>query len=240
MLKEASQIPIDPPAFDAVASFGIVLIAVVVAGLYVVLLARGGGKRLAWLTLGALALLGASAAAAISGLLSRFDVLPPPMAIMVLSVLAISFALGFSKLGGEVAAERSFAALVGIQSFRLPLELVMHHAYEKGIMPVQLSYSGYNFDIVTGIGALILGILLFRGAAVPRWAIWAWNLWGLYCLAAILFVAVAGSPMVRLFGDESRDLNTWVLFFPYPWLPVILVTVAISGHILVTRKLLRE
>jgi hypothetical protein len=103
---------------------------------------------------------------------------------------------------------------------------------------VQLSYSGYNFDVATGIGALVLGVFLVRGFAVPKWVLWAWNVWGLYCLAAILVIAVAGSPMVRLFGDEPKNLNTWVLFFPYSWLPMILVTVALSGHLLVTRKLL--
>ncbi|MDX1982954.1 MAG: hypothetical protein SFV51_21975 [Bryobacteraceae bacterium] len=36
----------------------------------------------------------------------------------------------------------------------LPLELVMHHAAAEGRMPVQMSYSGWNFDIVTGITAI--------------------------------------------------------------------------------------
>jgi len=50
-------------------------------------------------------------------------------------------------------------------------------------------------------------------------------------------IAVASSPMVRLFGDDPRDVNTWVLYFPYVWLPVVLVTVAIAGHVMVTRAL---
>jgi len=31
--------------------------------------------------------------------------------------------------------------------------------------------------------------------------------------------------------------NTWVAFFPYVWLPSILVTAALLGHIVVFRKL---
>jgi hypothetical protein len=56
--------------------------------------------------------------------------------------------------------------LVGLQSFRLPLQLALHRAAEQGIIPVQLSYSGYNFDIVTGMGATVLYVpmeLDFRG-----------------------------------------------------------------------------
>lgn len=236
----AAGIELQPPVFDPFVAWGIPLIAVLTAAAYVVLLARGDRRRLLQLAVWAAILFNVAAVAALSGLLARFDILPPPMAVMVLAVVVLSFALGFSKLGGEAAAGRSFAALIGIQAFRFPLELVMHRAAETGIMPTQLSYSGYNFDIATGVGALVLGVFLARGAAVPKWVLWAWNVWGLYCLAAILAIALAGSPMLRLFGAEPENLNTWVLFFPYSWLPVILVTVALSGHLLVTRKLLRS
>lgn len=100
-------------------------------------------------------------------------------------------------------------------------------------MPVQLSYSGYNFDIFTGLGAILLVSLMRCKADLSKIVIWIWNIWGMYCLLAITI-----SPMVRAFGDDPANLNTWVLFFPYVWLPVVLVTIAISGHIIITRKLL--
>ena len=59
------------------------------------------------------------------------------------------------------------------------------------------------------------------------------ELWGCWCLAVIAVVAVASSPMVRAFGDDPRHVNSWVLHFPYVWLPAVLVTVAIAGHIVV-------
>ena len=43
--------------------------------------------------------------------------------------------------------------------------------------------------------------------------------------------------MVRAFGDDPRHLNTWVLYFPYVWLPAVLVIVALAGHLVVTRAL---
>ena len=83
------------------------------------------------------------------------------------------------------------ATLVGLQAFRLPLELVMHRAATLGIMPAELSYSGYNLDIVTGAGAVRPCAGAARGVAVPRAVVWVWNLWGLWCLAVIAVVAVA-------------------------------------------------
>ena len=70
-----------------------------------------------------------------------------------------------------------------------------------------------------------------RDGVCPAGLIWAWNVWGFWCLAVITVIAVTTSPVLRLFGDDPRDLNTWVLFFPYVWLAVVLVTVALAGHI---------
>jgi|SRR5688572_11700270 hypothetical protein len=161
------------------------------------------------------------------------------MLVMIVSVFAIGFVLGLSRTGADAAAEVPLAALVGLQAFRLPLELVMHSAATLGIMPVELSYSGYNFDIVTGLGAALLFAAMRAGWRVPRSVIWAWNVWGFWCLAVIAVIAVTSSPMVRLFGEDPRHVNTWVLFFPHVWLPVVLVTVALAGHITVTRALRR-
>lgn len=236
----SDSISINPPVFDPTAAYGIGGIAVVTAALCVALYAGGNRRRAGVMAAGFAVLMAGSALAATSGLLSRFDVVPPPMVVMIAGVLVVSVAIGLSPFGRTVAHHTPLAALVGLQGFRLPLELVMHHAADRAIMPVQLSFSGYNFDILTGIGALVLLLLLKRKAKVPRKEVWAWNLWGMLCLVAIVIIAVATSPMVRAFGDDPADLNTWVLYFPYVWLPVVLVTIALSGHIIITRKLLHE
>ena len=76
-----------------------------------------------------------TAAAAWSGRLARFDVLPPPMAILILSVFALAFAIGLGPVGTRLAYAVPLATLVGLQGFRLPLELAMHRAATLGIMP---------------------------------------------------------------------------------------------------------
>ena len=226
-----------PPLLDAIAAWGIgglaVAMAIVgfaVAGGGAAPRARPGRRGIAgWLTV--------TAAAAWSGRLARFDVVPPPMAFLILSVFALAFAIGFGPVGSRLAHAVPLATLVGLQAFRLPLELVMHRAATLGIMPPEMLYSGYNFDILTGAGALGLALALRAGVAVPRRAIWIWNLWGFWCLAVITVVAVASSPMVRAFGDDPRHVNTFVLFVPYVWLPAVLVVVALAGHVVVARAL---
>ncbi len=105
-------------------------------------------------------------------------------------------------------------------------------------MPQALSFDGSNFDIASGVTAALLGCAWAFGARVPKWMVWLWNLWGIGCLLMITMIAVLTSPIVRALGDEPENVNTWVLYFPYVWLPTLLVVVALSGHVVVTRKLL--
>jgi hypothetical protein len=234
-----ATISILPPVFDPIAAFGIGGLAIFVAVLWIVMFSRRNGRRALVLSAAVLTVMAVSGIAAWSGTLAQFNSFPPPMLVMIASVFVMSFAMGLSSFGGEATSELSFAALIGLQGFRLPLELVMHHTGNVGIMPVQLSYSGYNFDIVTGISALLIFALLKSGRSVPRSVVWAWNLWGSLCLVVITIIAITTSPVLRFFGNEPRNLNTWVLYFPYVWLPVVLVTVAISSHVVITRKLMK-
>lgn len=226
------------PPWDPVVALGIGGLAALVAIFAPLIVANGdGGRALRWFV-GFLLLMGGSAAAASSGWLSRFDLQPPPMVIMIAAVLLGSLALGLSRIGARLAQTVPLLTLIGLQSFRLPLELAMHRAAERGIMPVELSYSGYNFDIITGAAAAALYIVGVLRRDLPRSWVWAWNVWGILCLVVIVVIAVSTSPMVRAFGDDPAHINTWVLFVPYVWLPVIMVSTAIVGHIVLTRHLL--
>jgi hypothetical protein len=118
----------------------------------------------------------------------------------------------------------------------LPLELVMHRAAVAGIMPNVMSYTGYNFDIVTGATALPLALYAWR-RPVPRWLILLWNVTGQILLLVIVGVAFAASPVFRAFGDGQ--LNVWVTEFPYVWIAVM-VAAALFGHVVTLRKLMAE
>ncbi|MFN7981585.1 MAG: hypothetical protein U0Q11_06975 [Vicinamibacterales bacterium] len=232
-----ASIQVAPPAFDAVTAYGIATLALLVPLVFAWVVSCGRVARVLLIASGAAIIMAIAAVNATNGRLARFDSVPPPMMVMIVGVLLIGLTFGLSSLGRDAAAHASLAALVALQSFRVPLELVMHRAGTLGIMPTQLSFGGYNFDIVTGIGASVLGGVMLAGRSVPKRALWVWNLWGIWCLLVIVAIAITTSPMVRVFGDDPRDLNTWVLYFPYVWLPVSLVTVAIASHVIITRAL---
>lgn len=190
-----------------------------------------GVRRLVLGAAGWLALTGLLGA---SGLLLRFDLRPPPFVPFFLCILGAGVLLARSELGGRLARGTPLATLVLLQSFRLPLELVMHRAYAEGTMPRALSFSGENFDVVTGALALLLGLRLQRGPVAP-WVVHAWNLLGMAALVNIARIALLSSPLIGAYGPDQ--LNTWVAWFPFVWLPAVLVVIAIAGHGVVLRAL---
>ena len=187
---------------------------------------RVAGAVLAWLLI--------TAIVAASGVLRRFDATPPPFAGLLLAIVIVGIAVPCSSLGTLLVRGLPLWALVGFQVFRFPLELLMHRAYVEGLMPVQMSYSGRNYDIVSGITAGALALWLGRGRA-PRWVVTTWNILGFVLLVNIVTIAIVSTPLFRWFGNER--LNTFVTYPPFVWLPAVLVVAALMGHILVVRRL---
>jgi hypothetical protein len=154
--------------------------------------------------------------------------------VLVLSVvLAITLAL--SPLGRQIALGLPVVALVGYQGFRVFVELLMHRAYSEGLMPVQMSYSGRNFDIVTGITALALGAWLATGHSSRKLLV-TWNTLGVVLLVNILAVAFLSAPTpLRRFMNEPA--NDWITHAPWVWLPTVMVFAAVFGHVALYRRL---
>lgn len=231
------------PASGLVTAGFVVLPLLVSAGF--ILASAWAGRRVgepaaAWrrrsvrLTVAVLAWLLVTGLAAASGILRRFDVTPPPFVLLLIAVAFLGIAIPCSSLGSLLVRGLPLWAIVGSQVFRLPLELVMHRAYAEGVMPTQMSYSGQNYDIVSGITAGALGLWLLRGG-VPRWVVVVWNVLGLALLVNVVTVAIVSTPPFRWFGDER--MSTFVTYPPFVWLPAVLVTAALMGHVLVWRWL---
>jgi hypothetical protein len=175
-------------------------------------------------------------AAAMSGILQQWDLRPPPFLFVILGTILISLILAFGGVGTRIAQYTPLWAIVAVQSFRLPLELAMHALSERGIMPIQMSYSGRNFDIVTGATAILVAILVKTGYGGRR-LVTLWNVLGLALLVNVVSVAIASMPLIRAFGDDR--VVTFVTYPPFVWLPAVMVLAALAGHLVIFRALRR-
>jgi hypothetical protein len=174
---------------------------------------------------------------AASGRLS-FTSRPPTIGVVMLVGLMLVLVVGTSRLGLKLATGIPLAALIGAQAFRFPLELLLHRAYGEGLMPVQMSYSGFNLDILSGLFAIVVALQLVRkpgSLVVAR----IWNAGGIVLLANIITIAILSTPTrLRVFTNEPA--NEWIAHAPWVWLPTVFVVAAILGHILVFRRVRHE
>lgn len=186
--------------------------------------ARAAGAAAAWLAL--------TAGVALSGRLLDFTSRPPLLGLVLVVTFVLAVAVALSRVGAALSTAPLWL-LVGFQGFRLPLELVMHRAAGEGVMPGVMGFEGRNLDIVAGAVALVVAVLLKRGASTTLAR--AWLVLATLTLVNVVVVAVLASPMVRFFGDG--ELNTWIAYAPFIWLPTVLVAIAIGGQIVIARAL---
>jgi hypothetical protein len=196
------------------------------------------GQRYAvYALLGSMLWLALSGGAALSGVLADFSARPPAFALLLSASLLLTCSLAFSAVGDRMVTVLGIVPLIAFQVFRLPVELFLHGMYQAGIAPVQMTYAGLNYDILSGLSAPIVAYLAWRGI-LGRRGILIWNLAGLALLATIVTVAILSAPFpFRQFHNEPA--NTFVTHFPYVWLPAVLVQAALLGHLLVFRWLRR-
>jgi len=214
----------------------VVLVALI--GVAVAVRRQGLSRLSYWLV--ALLIVGAMAgslALAADGVLAQFEQRPPLFLPLTAACIALWVGIASSRVGRALAA-LPLAALIGFHTFRLPLELLMHAAASAGVMPRQMSYSGWNFDIVTGVTAALVAPLAAFGG-VTRSALLAWNALGSFFLLVIVAVAIASAPPWLAFGADPAHANTWVAYAPFIWLPTVLVAAAAAGHVVLWRRLLR-
>jgi hypothetical protein len=148
------------------------------------------------------------------------------------TVLIVSLFAGLSPLGGRMATTIPIAALVGFQAFRLPLELVLHSWAGQGTIPETMTWSGQNWDIVSGVVAIMAAPLAGRSRAIA----WAANVVGGLLLLNVTRVALMSSPLPFAWGVEPPLVLA--LHLPYAYVGPVCVGGALIGHVVLTRALL--
>jgi hypothetical protein len=168
----------------------------------------------------------------LSGALDRFFI--PLGPLFLVGTVSFAMSIGFTKLGASLVEELPIALLVAFQGFRLPLELVLHDWYVSGTIPETMTWSGSNWDILSGILACLTCLFVTN----RRWLAWAFNLVGILLLLNVARVAIMSSPVP--FGWQTEPSLELILFLPYAYIVPICVGGAALGHVLLTRKLKRE
>lgn len=212
------------------------LVAWGLAGLFVAFRILAGRSVSAGLAMraGLLLWLGVPALLALRGWFVQWGATPPHLMRVMIPIALLVVGFAFSPAGKRAAERLPWTLLVGIQGFRLPLELLLFALSARAVLPREMTLSGYNYDIVTGVLALVLWTFLYKKGAAA-WMLWAFNALGLAFLVTVVTIAVLAFP--EPFGWFSPP-NLIVALYPWVWLPTFLVPLALVAHLLCIRKLM--
>lgn len=176
---------------------------------------------------------------AIKGILSDFSSVPPKMGIVLLPPMIIAFYLTFSGKMDKILISTPQSWLIGIQSFRIAVEILLWLLFTNHLLPVQMTFEGLNWDILSGILGLVMLIVLRMNNGFSEAAILIYNLIGLMLLINIVTIAILSFPTeYRYFTNEPA--NRIVAIFPFVLLPGILVPLAYYLHFFSLRKFFLE
>ena len=170
----------------------------------------------------------------LSGFTQDFS-LPPRLPLVILPPLLLALFLIFSGKTDRLLLATPQSWLIGFQSFRFFVEILLWALFAINLLPIQMTLEGYNWDIVTGISAPLV-VLLFKKFKWPLWILVIWNIAGLILLINIVTIAILSFPFpFRVFMNEPA--NKIVAYFPIIFLPSVLVPFAYYMHFFSLRKL---
>ncbi len=218
-----------------------VLAAGLVRGLTVVGRRAGLGlasrRRLSVGVAAALALwLGGVAALARSGVLEVWTARPPRLFLVPLTAFAVLLVLTRTATFRALLAATPPAWPLGLQTFRVGVELLLWALHLGGLVPVQMTFEGRNFDVVVGALAPVIALAVAARRLGPRWVL-AWNVGGL-----LMLVNVVGTALTSLPGPLHLDWPgaplTEIARWPMVWIPGFLVPLAVFLHVVSIRQTL--
>lgn len=173
-----------------------------------------------------------------SGILTDYTSMPPRILLVTFPALVTLVGLMFSKKLMQLVDVMDNFWFIYPQVFRILMEFILWLLYRYNAIPVQMTFEGKNIDILVGLTAPIIAYYCFNKKSwSPKVAI-AWNIAGIIILINIVLIAVLSAPYpFRQFHNEPA--NTIVFYFPFVWLPSVVVPYAFLLHFLSLKKLLR-
>jgi hypothetical protein len=166
---------------------------------------------------------------AFTGFYLKTDSLPPRLPFFaILPALLLIIAL-FIFARKDFIQRLPLKILTILHVIRIPVEMVLLWLFQAGQIPQLMTFEGRNFDILSGFTAHLIYWLAFRGDT-NRLLLIIWNFMALGLLINIVANAFLSFPFsFQQFAFDQP--NRAVLYFPFVWLPSVIVPVVLFCHL---------
>jgi hypothetical protein len=166
----------------------------------------------------------------LTGFYRDYEAFPPRFIFLLPLGLAFVIIFSFTSKGKEFITNSDKRWLTLLHTIRVPVEIMLFYAYLAGLIPDLMTFEGYNFDIISGITAPIIYFLYFVKGKISKSIVLFWNFVCLGLLANILTIALfsAKTPFQQFAFEQP---NIGVTYFPFVWLPAVIVPIVLFSHI---------
>ncbi|TDT47611.1 hypothetical protein CLV90_1690 [Maribacter spongiicola] len=172
----------------------------------------------------------------VTGFLAFYEVFKEKLLLFPLAIIATTL-LSFLSFKMVSIKKLNTNYLLGIHIIRIPVELCLYQLFIKGKIPEIMTFTGWNFDILIGISALVILIYQFlKKKNLARQFFLSWNVIGLLFLSVIVIIAFLSSPLpIQQFAFDQPNMA--LLKFPFNMLPTCIVPIVYISHALFLKKL---
>jgi len=157
----------------------------------------------------------------------------PPRIPLLVIIPTFGFMFWFFKTGRHRSLLHAVPRWqpVVYQSFRIGVEFLILGAVLRGLGPKEPSFEGYNFDIITGITAPLIALLVYRWKILSeKWVFW-WNIMGLLWLVNVIFIFISLGVAPQIWGYEQTPINPDFGQMPYLLIPALFMPCAVFMHV---------
>ena len=175
---------------------------------------------------------------AYSGFYLTTNTFPPRFILVLLPTTLLIMAGLLPKYRDEFLKGRNQALSTFLHAVRVPVEIVLLFLFLNKMIPELMTFEGRNFDIVAGLTAPVMGILILTKRA-SRSMLIGWNILSLILVSLILFHGILSAELpFQQFAFEQP--NRAVNYFPFVLLPAVIVPIVIYTHLSDLIILLKE
>src|SRR5687768_11719082 len=173
----------------------------------------------------------------LSGFYQVTDAIPPRFLLMVLPPVLFVVYLFLSPKGRAYIDSLDISMLTLLHVVRIPVEIVLFWLFINKSVPELMTFEGRNFDILSGVTAIIVYYFGFIKKQINKNVLLAWNF---VCLGLLINIVVNAalsvpSPIQQFAFDQP---NIGILYFPFNWLPSFIVPVVLLAHLGAIRHLM--
>jgi hypothetical protein len=161
--------------------------------------------------------------------------MPPRLFLLVVPPLIAIMVLFLSRKGRSFIDSLHVPSLLLMNVVRIPVEIVLFWLFIDKAVPEIMTFEGNNFDIFSGLTAPLVWFLARRQNNSKL--LLTWNIICLALLVNIVTTAILAAPFdfQQIAFDQP---NIGVLYFPFVWLPGVIVPLVLLSHLAMIRKAL--